>query len=236
VILRQEKSITFVILREIKLCISKRIKQLRIEKKLSQVQFSKQLEVSQASVSQYENGTRNPDTTFLTKVCERFYINLNWLLTGTGSMFQELIPVDAGILEDTIRLPISAEIAAGEPCEVYLDEPLGWVNIPRALLAFPPPYLVFRVTGRSMEPHILHGDIVICSQTYPAPHELSGKIMAFRTHEGITLKKLMLDDKNRVTWLMPINHEFNPMPYDEDGEELVMIGLLDIAIRSFNRE
>ncbi|MDD2230511.1 MAG: S24 family peptidase [Candidatus Cloacimonetes bacterium] len=217
--------------------IGLRIKELRKEKKLTQCDVSTLLGVTQSSISRYESCTGDPDSAFLASLSKSFpEVNLNWLLTGTGSMFQELIPVDAGILEDTIRLPISAEIAAGEPCEVYLDEPLGWVNIPRALLAFPPPYLVFRVTGRSMEPHILHGDIVICSQTYPAPHELSGKIMAFRTHEGITLKKLMLDDKNRVTWLMPINHEFNPMPYDEDGEELVMIGLLDIAIRSFNRE
>lgn len=215
--------------------ISKRIKQLRSEKKLSQVQFSKQLEVSQASVSQYENGTRSPDTAFLTKICERYEVNLNWLLTGSGPMFQELIPMDASILSDTIRLPIVAEIAAGEPCEVVLDEPLGWLDIPKQLLHFPPPYFMFKVKGRSMEPHILNGDIVICSRDWRG-QTLNGKIMAFRTPDGITLKRLALDDKHRITWLMPINHEFTPMVYLEDSEELSLIGLLDIAIRGYNRE
>lgn len=216
--------------------ISHRIKRLREEKKLSQVQFAKALGVTSASISYYESGKRKPELSFLNALSKVFEVNGSWLITGKGPMFQELIPMDASILEDTIRLPIVAEIAAGEPCEVVLDEPLGFLNIPRALLHLPPPYFMFRVKGRSMEPHILHGDIVICSQTYPAPHELSGKIMAFRTHDGITLKKLFLDDKNRIMWLMPINHEFSPVPYDEDGEEIVMIGLLDIAIRSFNRE
>jgi len=102
------------------------------------------------------------------------------------------------------------------------------------MLGFSPPYLVFRVSGKSMEPHILHGDVVICSEDWTGI-ETNGKIMAFRTWEGITLKKLVEDHKNRVTWLMPINHEFTPMPYTEDGEDITMIGILDIAIRSFNR-
>ena len=214
---------------------SSRLLTIRKDMQLTQVQFAKKLGITQNVYTRYETGKLDlPE--HLKEKLHQIGVNLNWLITGKGPMFQELIPMDASILEDTIRLPISAEIAAGEPCEVVLDEPLGYLNIPRSLLNLPPPYFMFRVKGRSMEPHILHGDIVICSQTYPAPHELSGKIMAFRTHDGITLKKLFLDDKNRIMWLMPINHEFSPVPYDEDGEEIVMIGLLDIAIRSFNRE
>ncbi len=213
------------------------LEQLLADLKLSKKKFAETIGASQGNVSDWFNKPNaRPSIDALKKISDAHHVNLNWLITGKGPMFQELIPMDASILDDTIRLPISAEIAAGEPCEVVLDEPLGYLNIPRALLNLPPPYFMFRVKGRSMEPHILHGDIVICSQTYPAPHELSGKIMAFRTHDGITLKKLFLDDKNRIMWLMPINHEFSPVPYDEDGEEIVMIGLLDIAIRSFNRE
>ncbi len=85
-----------------------------------------------------------------------------------------------------------------------------------------------------MEPHILSGDVVVCSEDWSGI-DVNGKIMAFRTWEGITLKKLVEDAKNRVTWLMPINHEFSPIPYVEGDEEVVMIGILDIAIRSFNR-
>ncbi len=216
--------------------VPSRVKQLIMQCDMTQKKFAESIDISPARLNNYLASLSKIPQDILVKISEVHHVNLNWLITGKGPMFQELIPMDASILTDTIRLPISAEIAAGEPCEVVLDEPLGYLNIPRALLNLPPPYFMFRVKGRSMEPHILHGDIVICSQTYPAPHELSGKIMAFRTHDGITLKKLFLDDKNRIMWLMPINHEFSPVPYDEDGEEIVMIGLLDIAIRSFNRE
>ena len=212
------------------------LNELLSELKLSKKKFAEGLGVSQGNVSDWFNrpGYR-PSIDALKRISEVYHVNLNWLITGKGPMFQELIPLDAKILEDTIRLPISAEIAAGIPCEVYVDEPLGYVDIPRALLAFAPPYLVFRVSGRSMEPHVLNGDLVVCTRDWRGV-ELQGKIMAFRTQEGITLKKLMLDDKNRVTWLMPINHEFAPMAWTEEDSDLVMIGLLDIAIRSFNRE
>lgn len=216
--------------------IGLRIKELRQEKKLTQKEFSKLLSVTQSSISRYESCTGEPDSAFFTSFSKSFPdVNMHWLLTGSGPMFQELVPMDASLLEDTIRLPICGEIAAGEPCEVVWDEPLGYLYIPRHLLHFPPPYFMFRVKGRSMEPHILNGDIVICSQDWRG-QRLHGKILAFRTPDGITLKKLFLDDKNRITWLMPINHEFTPMPFEEDGEEIVMIGLLDIAIRGYNRE
>ncbi len=213
--------------------ISHRIKEIREVKKLSQVRFAKALGITSASISNYESGKRRPDYSVLNAISTVYHVNSNWLLTGDGPMFQELQPLDASILGQTIRLPIVAEIAAGEPCEVYVDEPLGFIELPTALLSYPPPYLVFRVLGRSMEPHILSGDIVVCSQDW-SEVDTNGKIMAFRNWEGITLKKLMDDPKNRITWLMPINHEFSPTPYSEDGEDITMIGILDISIRKHN--
>lgn len=213
----------------------KRLAELIKKLGLKQQKFAQEIGVSQPTISDWINKPNvNPSIESLTKIANTFHVNLNWLLTGEGAMFRELIPMDSSILSQTIRLPIVAEIAAGQPCEAILDEPLGYIEIPRALLVFAPPYLVFRVSGRSMEPHILSGDVVICSQDWQGI-ETDGKIMAFRTWEGITLKKLVEDHKNRVTWLMPINHEFTPVPYTEDSEEITMIGILDIAIRSFNR-
>ena len=214
--------------------IGHRIKQLRKSAKLSQIEFARHLSVTQSSISRYESLAGEPDTAFLSKLCERFHVNLNWLLTGEGEMYQQLYEIDASILDDVITLPIVAEIAAGEPVEAILDEPLGHIAFPTRLLHFPPPYYVFSVKGKSMEPYIMNKDIVICSQDWREV-DLDGKIMAFRTADGITLKKMVIDAKNRITWLMPINHEFAPKPFDQDSEELVMIGILDIAIRAYNR-
>jgi SOS-response transcriptional repressor LexA len=215
--------------------IALRIKELRARKKLNQASFASEIGVSQSAVSRYESGDRLPDSDFLSRVADVWSVNTNWLLTGSGSMFQELQPIDPSILSKTIRLPIVGEIAAGQPCEIYYEEPLGHIDLPICFLHYSPPYMVFRVAGKSMEPHIMSGDIVVCSQDW-RDVDTNGKIMAFRTWEGITIKRLVEDFKNKTTWLMPMNHEFTPIPFNEDTEDLVMIGILDIAIRSYNRQ
>jgi SOS-response transcriptional repressor LexA len=212
--------------------ISNRIKELRTQKKLSQFQFSRKLQVSQASISQYESGTRSPDNTFLTKTCETFDVNLNWLLTGKGSMFQE---PEYMVLTDNefLHLPVVAHIAAGLPIEVVEDEPLEWIDVPRTVLSLPPPYIVFKVDGDSMEPLILEGDYVIMSRDWRG-EELHGKICGFRTDDGITLKKLMLQPKQKTAWLMPINHgKYEPKAYTKDTEDFYMFGVLVALIRKF---
>lgn len=213
--------------------ISLRIKEIRAVKKMSQVSFANSLKVSSASISYYENGKRLPDYAFINALSIIHNVNTNWLITGEGPMFQELQQIDAGFLAKTIRLPIVAEIAAGRPCEAILDEPLGYVDLPRTLLSFPPPYLVFRVAGDSMAPHILPGDIVVCSEDFSGI-DTNGKIMAFRNHDGITLKRLVVVPKQKTSWLMPINHGYQPVPYSEDTEDIVMIGIVDITIRKYN--
>lgn len=213
--------------------ISLRIKELRNAKKLSQVELSKALMVSQSAVSQYENGARSPDSAFLSKLCSVFDVNLNWLLTGSGPMFQELQIIDPGFLGDTISIPIVGEIAAGYPAEQFYDEPYH-LDIPKSLLTFAPPYIVFRVRGDSMAPLVLPGDLVICSQDW-RNIDINGKIMAFRTPDGITLKKLIDDHRHKTTLLVPLNSGYEPTIYVEDDPDIQMIGILDMCIRKYNQ-
>ena len=213
----------------------KRLKEARLAAGLKQGVVAKFLGLSQTALSDYEHGKRNPPRETIAILAERYKVNLNWLITGEGEMYKQLYEIDASILDDVIKLPIVAEIAAGEPVEAILDEPLGHIAFPTRLLHFPPPYHVFSVKGKSMEPYIMNKDIVICSQDW-RDVDLDGKIMAFRTHDGITLKKLVFDTKNKSTWIMPLNHEFTPRLYDpDDGDDMVLIGILDIAIRGYNR-
>lgn len=215
--------------------IGLRIKQLRTSKKLSQVEFSRRLSVTQSSISRYESCTGDPDAAFLTSLSREFPdLNTNWLLTGSGPMFQELQQVDASFLGDTISVPIVGEIAAGQPAEMFFEEPYSLLDLPRALLSFSPPHIVFRVSGDSMAPHVLPGDLVVCSQDWREV-DVSGKIMAFRCEDGITLKKLVEDYKRKVTMLVPLNSHYEPMIYSEGDPDIVMIGILDLCIRRYNR-
>ena len=210
--------------------ISQRIKQLRDEKKLNQSAFAEALDTSQAAISRYEKGERVPDSEFLGKLTSIYEVNLSWLLTGEGSMYM-YSPSD---LKDPhlITIPVSAPIAAGSPIQVAQDEPLETLRIPATLLTLPPPYYAFRVEGDSMSPFIIEGDTVILSRDWRGL-KLHERICGFRTPDGITLKKLMLQPRQKTAWLMPINHHYNPTPYNKDTEELILFGVLVLLLRRF---
>ncbi|MCB5251508.1 MAG: XRE family transcriptional regulator [Candidatus Cloacimonadaceae bacterium] len=214
--------------------IGKRIKEIRSKRNINQVSLSRLVGATQAAISRYENDQQYPGGEFLQKLSEALSVNLNWLLTGSGSMFQELQEVDASFLGDTISVPIVGEIAAGEPAEEIYEEPWKVVDLPRGLLSFAPPYMVFRVSGDSMSPFVLPGDLVVCSRDWREV-DVCGKIMAFRCEDGITLKKLVEDYKRKVTMLVPLNSHYEPMIYSEGDPDIVMIGILDLCIRRYNR-
>lgn len=214
----------------------RRLTDLLLALKLKKYKFAESIGVSSGNVSDWFNKPNSkPSADVLSRICEVYNVNLNWLLTGEGPMFQELQQVEGSLIGETISIPIVGEIAAGSPAEVVYEEPLERVEIPRRLLCFAPPYMVFRVAGDSMSPQVLPGDLVICSEDWRGV-DINGKIMAFRCEDGITLKKLVEDYKRKITMLVPLNSHYEPMIYQEGDAEIVMIGILDLCIRRYNRE
>ena len=211
--------------------ISERLLSVRKHMGLTQVQFSKKIGTSQNVYTRYETGKLElPD--HLKGSLHQIGVNLNWLLTGSGPMFQELpsLPVSS---EDFLRLPVVARIAAGPPLEAIEQEPEEWIEVSRQVLSLPPPYYVFRVEGDSMEPVIQEGDYVVLSRDWRGL-KLHGRICAFRTWEGITIKKFLYQAKLKAAWLMPINHsKYDPVVYTRDTEEIQMIGVLCVLIRKY---
>ncbi|MFB9770124.1 helix-turn-helix domain-containing protein [Lactiplantibacillus modestisalitolerans] len=57
-----------------------RIRELRKKRKINQEQLGKILSVSKASISGYENGTREPDTKSLMKLAQYFGVTVDYLL------------------------------------------------------------------------------------------------------------------------------------------------------------
>ena len=59
---------------------NERLKELRIEKKLSQTQLAKHLKVSQRSISSWETGFREPDFKTLNSIAQFFDVSTDYLL------------------------------------------------------------------------------------------------------------------------------------------------------------
>lgn len=211
--------------------VKKRLKELIKTLSLKQYQFAESISISGATVSDWLNTANvNPSIESLVRISERHNVNLQWLLTGSGDMFNSTRAREAD--PHLIDIPVVSSIAAGSPIQVYEDEPLEILQIPAAILPLPPPYFAFRVEGESMSPFILDGDIVILSRDWRGL-KLNNRICGFRTQDGITLKKMVIQPKQKTTWLMPLNHTYEPIPYNRDTEDLIFFGVLCLSLRYY---
>lgn len=62
-----------------------RLKQLRDEKKLTQEELGKIINVTKVSISGYENGNRNPDIETLHNIADYFNVSSDYLMGRTDS-------------------------------------------------------------------------------------------------------------------------------------------------------
>ena len=71
--------------------IGKRIKEIRNDKKLNQREFAKRLTLSQNHISYLEKGIRKITEKFINYLCKEYNVNKEWLLTGTGEKYIDMI-------------------------------------------------------------------------------------------------------------------------------------------------
>jgi len=76
--------------------VNERIKQVRSVLKITQVEFSKQIYISQGSYNEIETGVRKANDRIIQLICSQFNINKDWLNTGKGGMFDKEKP-DIGL-------------------------------------------------------------------------------------------------------------------------------------------
>lgn len=67
----------------------KRLKQLRKERKLTQEELGKKINVSKVSISGYESGSRNPDTETLKKIADLFDVSIDYLLGRSNAIYSQ---------------------------------------------------------------------------------------------------------------------------------------------------
>ena len=65
--------------------IGNRIKKIRNEHDLSQIELAEMLSISQASIGHYENGKRKPPIKILIKLSKIGNVSLDWIIKGKQS-------------------------------------------------------------------------------------------------------------------------------------------------------
>jgi SOS-response transcriptional repressor LexA len=224
---------------------------------IKQYQFNEKFGISTNSMARYKNNERYPESEFLAKLVEAG-VNVNWLLRGDGSMFIQA-PWEMGpdiktakkvqmvdgrpiLVNDfdntyvrTSIFPIAAEISAGMALEVRDDyDSADSVEIPTKYIPLgTDSYIAFKVNGESMEPQILHSDIVLIRKQLTWDN-VDGKICAVRFEGGITLKRIQYDPARKGVILQPLNKDFRVLIMDSDqNDSLTMIGPLALQLRVY---
>jgi repressor LexA len=138
------------------------IKDLRKIHDISQNDLAEKLNISQQTVSSYENGTREPDISTLKQLALIFNVSIDYLV---------------GHINKEYKIPILGTIRAGLPL-LAEDNWEGQIEVPSNFKAD----FALRITGDSMSWVGIHeGDIAILRQTSTAQH---GQIVAAGVNEG----------------------------------------------------
>lgn len=67
-----------------------RIKMVRKEKGITQIEFGEAIGIKGNTVTNYENGMRTPSDAVIKSICRVYNVNEEWLRNGTGEMFVEM--------------------------------------------------------------------------------------------------------------------------------------------------
>jgi SOS-response transcriptional repressor LexA len=235
-----------------------RLRTVRKALGLSQQELSGTINVNASAISQMETNRIKPSLDTLLLLAKNYKVNLHWLLTGKGQMFENTVSTEkyksnhrleelknllteelnnitrarqGTALPDVIDLPVKGEIAAGLPVESFEDE-IDVITVRRSMIKGSlEDFICLRVNGKSMEPEIRHNDLILIKQSREWD-KLAGKICAVRIDGSITLKQLVLDPVNQLIVLVSLNNEFQPLViHPEEHQDINLIGYLFFLFR-----
>lgn len=138
---------------EIQTIFRENLKFYLTKKQSSQLDLANYLNVSNTTVNNWVKGYSMPRMDKVDRICQFFMITRADLLENKS---QEESPTRHA---KGVRIPVLGRVAAGIPIEAITDVD-DWEEIPESM-AKTGEYFALRITGNSMEPRMLDGDVVI---------------------------------------------------------------------------
>lgn len=190
---------------------NERLKQLRKEKKLSQLELAKIFNLGRTTITQYETGDRNPDLGILQKMAEFFGVSTDYLLGSETNQTSSKLPPGMIPVGEVKKIPVVGIIRAGEPilaCENIIDyEYASAEEVKNG------DYFFLRVKGDSMINSRIHDHdlVLVRKQNYVDSGEIAVVLIE---NEEATLKKVYWVSSNKVI-LQPDNPKYQPMVLDK---------------------
>ena len=177
-----------------------RIKALRLEHGLRQIELANKIGALQSTISQWETGKVEPDIEALIKIASIFETSIDNVL-GEESPRP---PISSG----GTWVPVLGEVAAGIPIEA-VEDIVDYEEIDAALAATGD-FFGLRIKGSSMEPRIREGDVVIVRKQGDA--DTGDTVVVLVNGDSATVKRLKKEADGSM-WLLPNNPAYDPQHF-----------------------
>ena len=135
--------------------LGSRIKELRLERKMTGDELGRVLGISKSTISLYEHDKSTPDDAIKKKICSYFDVSFDWLMGITASR----TTIHTKRTGRGVPIPVLGRVVAGVPIDA-VQEILDYEEITPEMAATGE-YFALQVKGDSMEPTLRDGDIVI---------------------------------------------------------------------------
>lgn len=203
--------------------VGRKIALYRKKRKFSQRKLAELIGLSPAVVNNWENGHANPLQENLVKVANALNVPIEFLLSSENDYNeQEKQPESTHsdvplITNDTIKIPVIGDIAAGKPIVAYEDVQEE-ISVPRDSFRGDNVFGL-NIKGDSMDPTILDGDVVLIQRQ---PTARDGQIAAVisDSEEAATLKRVYMEKDHLL--LKADNPEFADIKLFEDDRPRII--------------
>ena len=190
----------------------KNLRAIRQERHMTQQQVANHLGITRQALSNYENGTREPEYDLLCRLAELLRCPVGRLLGFSGAY------ESAGA-----RIPILGTVMGG--FNRLADQEFEGYEV--ADVASPDEYFFLRVTGDSMAPQIQAGDLALVHSQETLQ---SGEIgVVLLEDDEATIKRVVFSGRSVI--LQPFNNAYTPIA--RRGDECRILGKVIRTIREW---
>ena len=161
------------------------------------------LGIKKAAVQKYEKGTvKNIKYDTLMLLAEIFGTSVEYIVSGGDVLPENMRPA---VIEDAVRIPVLANVSAGMGCHAdsFADNAVSYETVSADTLTSDGDYVYMRVTGDSMYPVFMEGDLALV-RVQSSVDSGSYAVVIIDNDNGVIKKMVYGDDYIEL-------HSINPM-------------------------
>ena len=192
-----------------------RIRELRTSNNIKQAELAKEIKVSQAALSGYETEKYEADLETYRRIADFFGVSLGYLLGGDESS------------ANAIRVPVFRKVPAGIPLEA-IEDVVDWEELPQSMAKGGKEYFALQVSGDSMWPEYLDGDVVIVRRAQTC---ISGDVcVVYVNGYDATLKEVKLDEAAGTLTIVPRNPSYPPRTFTRQEIQELPVTIAGVVV------